>query len=1153
MTPSVNERVPGAPPAVLVEDGMHAAWAAQPLVSAGLAIQSCPFAEIPRRLASGRYNALVLGRYYLPRKTRGEADAFLNEIERAVSAFLAAGGGVFVCLPVVREETAQRLLAPYGAQFLKARIVQQDRTASADGQDCAYTSALSAPGGTATTGGLWYPLHLGHAMATRPVRTEAGQGWVVAAAGSSTSRTEPLLQDGYGLPGAAVDGGFPSSVPILVARQVGAGRLAVCGIPAGYHLYAPHNYHPARRLLTEGCDGTPSGLLTFLTGLLRWLAEPSAASGRFGDAATDPTVLRPQVPRFPPDPPLRWARRDFPPDDPAPRTGLIGARTRHSSGAGTVADYVARARAASHGFIVFLEEFAALTSASWQALREACEAHSGDAFFAVPGFTIADCVGSHWFQYGYAVDLPRPDLLSADGTRLSTRPGNQPRCDRVESLHFGYIFGEMKMRGRRGCYLHGASPKGIVQNRCADSIALVTWEDGRVVEDVRSDYPTLLDKGLRLHPVALTFLNAPGDFDRALASGWCNTLIEPYATIPDRVLRKHMAPELELWTMFDEAVFERPRYRFDCWQYGLPFQSLTSGPLIRAWTVSASDRDPEWRAPDNEIPPTADGFRTDVLHFRLRIKVESATGLDVITLHDGVRPLRRWRAGGARAWEQELDLVHHQQMHLFLEARDLAGGVALSGDYLSYRRDWCEFYCADRNNPLAIGYQKGPDGEAVGWSGGEYLSYNNMQWGGTSPVIGKWWFSGDSIYPVPRDPLRDFLAPYDGGVGPAGAGLHIKVEMPPQTPPERGLMLVSSQEMISADVAICSFVCDHGYDPDAPYFVGGEQGFGLYGMHPTRYVDVTRHAITFRPKPGALTAKIHDYVIRCKRPVAAAGPVPVGWIDSGSSRQLHRADGSTADLDALVQAGGVRWERDDTVAVWTGGARPALFVNDGATLWLTPDPARQGCIRLGLEAGALATGGRETRLRILALGGTHEHTEPALVTRLRAAMGFAGAPAYAVVLREGTVRSQRLVLELEASAAGAVVFTLPQTELPLALPLAVHGLTESRTAILYDRVRRRWRPLGLWRGAAYVSVDTASQPWDVAIGHPILCDHPAVTVSLAQVGEGEWQIEAHNPGDQAVDCSLASAAWFDRLDWPGQRLVLPSGASELIRVSARGA
>jgi hypothetical protein len=1148
MTLTVDSRAPGAQPSILVEDGLHAVWAAQPLVEAGFVLQSCPFAEVPRRLASGRHNALVLGRYYLPRKTRGEADAFLAEIEGALRDFLAAGGGVFVCLPVVREETAQRLLAPYGAQFLKARIVQEDRVASADGQDCAYTPALKAPGGAA--GGFWYPLHLGHAMATRPVRTEAGRGWVVAAAGSTASRTEPLAQDGYGLPGAAVDG-FSASVPIVAARHVGAGRLAVCGIPAGYHLYAPHNYHPARRLLAEGFDGRPSELLAFLTGLLGWLATPTDPGCRLGGAATDPGTLRPQVPRFPDDPPLRWAARTFPPDDPAPRTGLIGARTRRSSGAGTVADYAARARAAGHGFIVFLEEFAALTAASWQALKEECEAHTSDDFFAVPGFTLEDGVGSRWFQYGYEIDLPLPDLLSADGKRLSARAGDNPRNNRVESPHFAYIFGEMKLRGRRGCYLHGASPKGIVQNRCADSIALVTWEAGRVVEDVRADYPMLLDKGLRLHPVALTFLDAPADVDRALASGWRNTIIEPYAAIPDRVLRKHMAPELELWTMFEEAVFRGPRYRFDCWQYGLPFQSITDGPLIRAWTVSVSDRDPEWRAPDNEIPPTADGFRVDVCQFRLRLRVESEVGLAEVVLHDGIRPLRRWRAGGARTWEQELDLVHHQQMHLFVEARDLNGGAALSGDYLTYRRDWCEFYCADRNNPLAIGMEKGPAGDAYGWSGGEYLCYNNLQWGGTSPVIGKWWFSGDSIYPVPRDPLRDFLAPYDGGVGPAGAGLHIKVELPKQEPPERGLMLVSSQDMVSADAAICSFVCDRGYDPEAPYFVGGEQGFGLYGMHPTRYVEVTRHAITFRPSPGALTAKVYDYVIRCKQPVVAGGAIPVGWFDAGSLRLLHRADGSTADLDALIRDGGARWERDDTVSVWTSGARPALFVNDGVPLWLAPDPARKGCLRVGLDAGALAAAGRETRVRILALGGTHEHTNPGLVARLRATMGFAGPPGYAVALREGTIRSQRLVFELEASAAGAAVFTIPRCELPLALPLAVHGLNENWSTVLYDRPRRRWRPLGLWRGAAYVSLDTASQAWDIAMGHPVVCDRPAVAVSLAQVGERDWRLEAHNPGDQAVDCTLVPAAWFDPLDWAGQRLTLPPGVSEVVRLSVR--
>ena len=69
---------------------------------------------------------------------------------------------------------------------------------------------------------------------------------------------------------------------------------------------------------------------------------PSSAAGRLGGGKTNSAVLRPQVPRFPDEPPVRWAERDFPPDSPL-RRGLFGARTAYSTGSGTVAEYVAKA------------------------------------------------------------------------------------------------------------------------------------------------------------------------------------------------------------------------------------------------------------------------------------------------------------------------------------------------------------------------------------------------------------------------------------------------------------------------------------------------------------------------------------------------------------------------------------------------------------------------------------------------------------------------------------------------------------------------------------------------------------------------------------------------------------------------------------------
>ena len=39
-------------------------------------------------------------------------------------------------------------------------------------------------------------------------------------------------------------------------------------------------------------------------------------------------------------------------------------------------------------------------------------------WLAVPGYTIEDCGGTRYFEYGYEIEMPSADLLTPDGKRL---------------------------------------------------------------------------------------------------------------------------------------------------------------------------------------------------------------------------------------------------------------------------------------------------------------------------------------------------------------------------------------------------------------------------------------------------------------------------------------------------------------------------------------------------------------------------------------------------------------------------------------------------------------------------------------------------------------------------------------------------------------
>lgn len=1151
-------------PAVLTEEGLHSDLVARPLVEAGFVVDSCPFEDIPEVLEEGRHNVLLLGRFYLMRRTKQEERQHLRRLGDAIERFLERGGGVFISMPALNVVPTEHVLERFDVGFLPVKIEQESNVVRDGGRAFGYTRAVAGPAAAGEVEGIWYPIAMGHAPATRPVVT-AGNAWRVIVRGPEDSHTEALEQEGYGLPGRELEG-FEESVPLLAVRDDVGGRLAVCGIPGPYYLWPPHNCPIAEPLLTAGFDERPSDLLKLVENMLGWLAEPSMESGKLGGATTDPEALEPQAPRFPDDPPVKWAEREFPPD-PRVRRGLIGARTSLTVGAGTVEDYVEKASEAGHDFIVFLEDFKQLDEEKLEDLKTACERHTTEEFWAVPGYTFEDVVGCHYFVFGWELELPLEDLLSEDGKRLASHERGDGRSNgRIEVAHLSLVFGELGQRCRKGAYLHDENPKMFIDNRFNDSIGLVTWHDGRVVDDQRHRYHALMDKGVRLNPAALTLLDGPEDFDRALDAGWLNVLSDPYEQMQDRVLRKRMAPELEWWGKIEAEVAGRSRYYFDSWQYGRPFQSITNGPIVRTWAVSASDRDPEWRAPDSEIPPTADWFRTDVTQFRLRIRVTSEIGLDEVRLMDGDRLIRCWNGRGEEDWESELDLQHHQQMHLMVEARDREGGAAYTSDFLTYRRDWCEFYCADRNNPLCIGYQKDERGYADNWAGAEHLTYNSGQWGGNSPWIGKWWYSEDRISPVPRDPLRDETLPVDGGVGQAGAGVKIRPRMPHLDPPEpviasgakqsrrcneREPMLEPFQRLISTDVAICDFTCDRGYDPDAGYFFDSEAGFGLYGAHPTRYLHVERRGIVFRPRPHSLTTLLYDYEVSWKRDPELDSPLRIGTIEGGTVCDLYRSGGWRQQflMDDPYGSSG-RWERGEWLVCWTDGARPAMFLNEGANLLLVGDG--EGGLGVCIPPEELPMRRRSTRLRFTAIGGTYEDRAPDILRRVRSMMGFDCEPAYDIRIDEGRVLSRRLVLELEAGEAGAA-FEIPAADLPMALPVTVSGLNDNWPAVLVDRATNRWRPLGMLEGTAYATLDTTAGDSHIFIGHPLVADRPDIVLSLSRVAEDEYAVEIHNPTGRVVETTVRRPDHFPLIRWQDHHLRLAPGESQQIRIRMNGA
>lgn len=414
-----------------------------------------------------------------------------------------------------------------------------------------------------------------------------------------------------------------------------------------------------------------------------------------------------------------------------------------------------------------------------------------------------------------------------------------------------------------------------------------------------------------------------------------------------------------------------------------------------------------------------------------------------------------------------------------------------------------------------------------------------MKWGGTSQRMTRWWYNGDTIAPVPPDPVQDVRLPTDGGVSAPGGRLHIMLQMPEISPPEVGLGLIFHQRLISPDVAVDDIDFDRaGYDPQWPWFFGQERtGVGSFPAVTSRYVKLTRRAHVFRPRPHALSTVIYTYTLRWKRDPGLTGPLRMGWLDKGDRMVLFHADGTRETMpERDTTPFRTLWRRGETLVMWTDGRRPAIYFNDGPDLILERDTTwpsgkvgpcedQHGLLALWLPVEHLPAEDHATTLRFLTFGGSFDEQDPDIGPRTLAALGVTADPDYTVDVTQGRLGARRLILALDGEGRGAA-FRLPRADLPAALPVTVSNLNPNWTVALLDRVRRRWRPLGLLEETAYAVLDTTEDDKDVFIGHPVVADDPDLVLNLVQTGDREGILEIHNPTGRAVETGIRwTPAW----------------------------
>jgi hypothetical protein len=1103
-----------AAPAALIfnrHGKIHPTYAAQPLHAEGIEFQTCRAKDLNEKLASGEFNVLLLGGK--PDDTDG------------IDAFLAKGGGVLAFCPESnhhRTEQWTRMnewLAAAGARMqwlVFEETDAQNRARDIFGNQLSYTERIAPPFNRGV-GGLLL-LTMPNPGAEPPMPFRYSDAWEVIVRGADTLRTriEMHHSEAPQLRPWIPEEPLPAAPPLMAVREYRGGRLAVTALRSKWTVSAPGNCPTAEIMLTKGAGGKESDWATLFAHTIRWLAEPSLEAG-LGGATTPPELLNPPRKTWPKKPPVDWT--DVSAIEERPQTpGLIGARTALSSGAGSVAEYVAAAREAGLQYIVFLEDALAMDQAAWETLVAACREHSDESFLAVPGYTYEDAQGNHLYAFADQIRFPKDEYLLPD-RRLATVKAYRTRA------YFDLVCQWLKQKVISGFWRHDQNALHWADYKLYNSFVVHSALDGEPVDDAFEEYRYWMDTGGCQAVLAFEMMISPEQVAARAAEGWRVVAVRPLAELDGS-------------------------WHGGAWSFNGAFtQYITQGPRIL-----------DWRRLEH---PAVNGewWRPDLWQVRLGLRVASEAGLKSVTIYRGNKGVfRRWFPQGAKTFEAEIPTTNAQQHGLFLVVEDTEGRRAISMEFWNRNFLAEEFYCSDRCNFLGSGRFRTKQDEAhwltIGYKSNNAVTPNKgqmritTQW---SPAFGL----------TPNAPTM----PVDGR---------------PQTWPSptlRGRMTVPGEHeelftfptnyLISAEMMIGQGNFRLAYDP-AEY--GAETTrLGHEYLEPEKQGRGGKNAWSswHRLVP---TARLDGWwrvwatplLMPSKERSARFG----GWEVSASLKEAVAREDGEALFTLHCGKGWTLYEDGRYISAAPDRSISGTFGRGTVALNITPTGSvavlgNDHHLTYRMQGSALRIDYRppETSLpqgaeiyAFIPWVGTAGAVDELALLKLLDNFGVAapGRTAYRPEVRRGESLDAYLYWRARA-AGGSFLARLPRTELLNFVPLALEGLNDNWSVHLLDRARP-WpnhRALPIRDGRAFAQLDPTEKDLDVFVGHPVTADREELILHVAwQERPRVWYIEAHNPTEEALTARLRTSEGWNVFAFE-ETVELAPGSSRTWRVNGQ--
>lgn len=600
--------------------------------------------------------------------------AEIREMEKLLAQYVAEGGGLLLTGTTSYSmwgmerniEEMNRFLEPFGARVVSEQVGEKNHLLTLPtrgASQLAWTGNVVKHPLTEGVRGLLYPTDFSWSYWTRPLAVNPP--WEVLLKGSATaySYTVKLGASSATASSNKVAGTVATEPALLAVRGSGQGRMALW--PVVPSAYITDAYHPfwGSGLTMEGTHPEmPSDGRVLLFNLIRWLTEPSR--GKFGGYEPKPFKGLDDEVGFRK---IDWDKLVLSRNEITNcYRGLIGLKSKLSTGADTPADMIAAARAAGYQFAAFTEDLEKLTPESLGELIHICGKSSDTAFQVYPGFTYHDASGNAWVTFGRQIHWPKDDWW-ADQTAKTILKNNM--------IFRGFQFKPVIM-------LHpNRNPEPAWFQGNFKGMAVITTQAGKMLDDAEDVYVKLQENGYNLFPVVVHEVRSAAEVQAAAAIPW-----------------QSQVRWFELEDVIGAYSGTTAMYKGNYIYQRNAF--ISTGPVIEDFQVC------NFGHSDLAIPG---GDR-----FRLRLRVSSPRGLKEILIRDGHQMWRRIALNGEKEKTVELDGWHDRAHHFLVTVTDAAGGRTISPVRWTNVQEMLLIRCSDNLNTYFSGKFRGlPNNHAL--------------------------------------------------------------------------------------------------------------------------------------------------------------------------------------------------------------------------------------------------------------------------------------------------------------------------------------------------------------------------------------------------------------------------------------------------------